>query len=122
MEKLLHILNGLNGDHTELRTQSVVEFALLDMYNLIREYIYELILRLFRRKMNELTIPQHYEWNNFLKSLKTPPDPKRMVRILNLKNINQKVNEEIDYFESNNDDETDEENDFYLEPSKKNSN
>lgn len=119
MEKLLHILNGLNGDHTELRTQSVVEFALLDMYNLIREYIYELILRLFRRKMNELTIPQHYEWNNFLKSLKTPPDPKRMVRILNLKNINQKVNEEIDYFESNNDDETDEENDFYLEPSKK---
>lgn len=120
MEKLLILLNGLNTNHGEISTQSIVEFALLDMYSLVREYIYELLLRLFRRKMNELTIPQQYEWNNLIKSLKKPPNPKGMINILNVKNLNQKVNGDIDYFDGEDSgSDIDGENDFYPELTRK---
>lgn len=116
MEKLLVLLNGLNANFGEVRTQSIVEFALLDIYNLVREFIHELLLRLFKKKMNELTIPQQYEWKNLVKSLKNPPNPKSMVNILNVKNLNKTVKEDIDYFDENDSEsDIDSENDFYPE-------
>lgn len=99
LESLLKIINTLNSPSKEATT-GVAEASIFDLYDLVCDYIYELVSRLHIKKMNEMNLPQHFEWINFLKALKSPKNPKSMVNIINLKNPNKSVKEEIDYFDS----------------------
>lgn len=98
LEHLLQIINLRQKDGQEKIPQvSIVEYALYDTYNLVYEYTHELIFRLFKKKMNELTITQYFEMYNLSKSLKSPPNPEKMVHILNPKTLNTKL-DNINYF------------------------
>lgn len=98
IESLLNIIAKIQNVSRVTGKSSMTEFALYDIYTLAYEYTYESMSRLFKRKMNELTIAQQFEWVNLIKALKPPPDPKPMVRILNLKDMDTEVKEDIDYF------------------------
>lgn len=107
LEHILQIINLKQMDKQEKVPQvSIVEYALYDIYHLAYEYTYELIFRLFKKKMNELTTAQYFELLNLSKSLKPPPNPQKMVHILNTKTLNTKV-DEINYFDSSNSSEED---------------
>lgn len=113
-ESMMKIINGLNND--EIMARSINQLAYAELYNLVVDYLTELMRRLYVKKLNELSVSQTYEWYSFIRTVRKPKDPKSMVNIIDPKNINREVKEDIDYFNSSNcetDDSSDEDNNFF---------
>lgn len=92
--------NDNDPPNDEIQSNYIVDNAMFDLYNIVKDFTFELIQRLLIKKVNKLSISQQLEWVNWLKVFEKPNDPKKMVRILDSTNMNKTVDEDIDYFDS----------------------
>lgn len=79
--------------------------ALFDMYFIAKDYLTELIRRLYQKKITELSNIQELEWEACRRCLEPIPDFKSMVSVFDSKNLNRivKLNENDAIFKLEND-------------------